>query len=631
MKSKKQRAQERLDFEEKIRKEQLEKLFSPHARSTYKKNDMAEFKKLLYTLSSSYPITKSIDYKIQGVYTSSFNNGSLSKRKGSKKGKPVYCREHNNRDEEYTKTQKHIKQNGTGAIIIDGEFYDRKDLNKKLSFEECDYIIIKDESLEDAYTKNFSEAIEKYNKKQKRKDRRINGVKGYMRSIRKNPQSRLVYESIAQIGNKQAQLPDQKKGLAILMEFLSEWEKRNPNLYIVGAYYHRDEEGAPHLHIDYIPISRNRYARFESLKNEGKTPLGDNGKPKTRVNGLDVENSLTEALDQMGYKNYLMDPEEIEAKFGFCINEKKYSDPSRQKAYDDFLASRKDKNGNPIKTRLVTRQMQWENDERIKLNEICQKYGVRIVNPKDHEREHMDTPAFKLQKETENAKQITKEAKDKLVAAEAIKESSKKERESLNEEKQTIDLQKELIDIELESLEKNKRDLGSDYFKFEIKEAELKLLKENLQKEKKKYEDLDNLFQKDAGQTANEVTEKILEEFMKLKTENQNIESLQNLLETNLKDLFSDTLKRAYGMSNETSKVFGMHPSKIKTKDDIEKCIINLTSIAKKMENDKTLSIHDYLKRNKKTEHKTEGFGLSDQFNLKKLAELSNDFFYIKQ
>lgn len=41
-----------------------------------------------------------------------------------------------------------------------------------------------------------------------------------------------------------------------MRKFVEEWQERNPNLELIGAYYHGDEPGAePHVHLDYIPVA----------------------------------------------------------------------------------------------------------------------------------------------------------------------------------------------------------------------------------------------------------------------------------------------------------------------------------------------------------------------------------------
>ena len=94
------------------------------------------------------------------------------------------------------------------------------------------------EDIKQVYHKLFDEALERYNEKQKRKDRVIDD-----------------YEVIFQIGNKDDMNAKSEEGLLakkILTEFMDEFQVRNPNLYVFSAHLHMDEE-TPHLHIDFVP------------------------------------------------------------------------------------------------------------------------------------------------------------------------------------------------------------------------------------------------------------------------------------------------------------------------------------------------------------------------------------------
>ena len=60
-----------------------------------------------------------------------------------------------------------------------------------------DNITYKRETLEQAYEKCFGQAVEEYNAKQKRADRRIDGAKGYMEQIRNSKNGeKLFYENV---------------------------------------------------------------------------------------------------------------------------------------------------------------------------------------------------------------------------------------------------------------------------------------------------------------------------------------------------------------------------------------------------------------------------------------------------
>lgn len=42
----------------------------------------------------------------------------------------------------------------------------------------------------------------------------------------------------------------------ILVDFMQDFQERNPNLYVFSAHLHMDEE-TPHVHIDFVPFIRN--------------------------------------------------------------------------------------------------------------------------------------------------------------------------------------------------------------------------------------------------------------------------------------------------------------------------------------------------------------------------------------
>lgn len=140
-----------------------------------------------------------------------------------------------------------------------------------------EFIILKDEDPKEVYEHLFGEAVKSYNEKQNRKDRKINNYydKINANKDKKNTQNP-IYEVIVAVGNYDEHIQNEAINKKILTDYVEQWEQRNPNLYMVGAYLHNDEIGAMHLHIDYIPI-----AHYTS--------------------GLTVRNGLNKALNEMGY------------------------------------------------------------------------------------------------------------------------------------------------------------------------------------------------------------------------------------------------------------------------------------------------------------------------------------------
>ena len=130
--------------------------------------------------------------------------------------------------------------------------------------------------LEEAYHILFDEALERYNNKQKRADRKINN---YLVHIQKSKQEKPFYEIIVQVGNRDDMgigTPNERLAKRILEDYLRRFEERNPNLFVFNAVLHMDE-ATPHLHIDFIPYTTR----------------------STR--GLDTRVSMKKALEEQGF------------------------------------------------------------------------------------------------------------------------------------------------------------------------------------------------------------------------------------------------------------------------------------------------------------------------------------------
>lgn len=158
-------------------------------------------------------------------------------------------REHNVRNSKYTDKQEHIDKT-------------RKNEN----------IIFIDRDLKEVYKEIFEEEFAKYNAKQ-RKDRQCSS---YYEKIQNDKKRNLVYECIVQIGNEKDTGYSSELEKQALIKYAEDWEKRNPNLRLVGMYMHNDE-ATSHLHIDYIPVSTQN------------------------KRGMRIQNSLSGALKEQGF------------------------------------------------------------------------------------------------------------------------------------------------------------------------------------------------------------------------------------------------------------------------------------------------------------------------------------------
>ena len=157
-------------------------------------------------------------------------------------------RAHNVRNRKVTEKEPHIDKNGW-------------------------YAVCHDEPFRDAYKRLFGKAQEEYNLKQTRNDRRI---VDYLSTVQKSAKQHAVYETIITLGNVDEH-PEPHESYEILQQVYGEWKMNYPNMVVVGAYFHADEKGAPHIHIDYVPIAHG-YKK-----------------------GLAVQNGLVKAFGEMGF------------------------------------------------------------------------------------------------------------------------------------------------------------------------------------------------------------------------------------------------------------------------------------------------------------------------------------------
>lgn len=138
----------------------------------------------------------------------------------------------------------------------------------------------------EAYEQLFAESTERYNAKQKRNDRKVQGsyyehlfgVKPCNTVRTAADKRKSFYEDVVQIGKREDSgygTEDFQLVADCLKEYMEGFRNRNPNFYVFNAVLHMDE-ATPHLHIDYIP--GGHYKR-----------------------GQDTQNGIAQALKEMGY------------------------------------------------------------------------------------------------------------------------------------------------------------------------------------------------------------------------------------------------------------------------------------------------------------------------------------------
>lgn len=147
-------------------------------------------------------------------------------------------------------------------------------------------IIFKAQPIQEAYQQLFGEAVERHNAQQKRNDRKFTDYyqhlfnRGYSNNVIQSCNGeKSFYEDIMQIGTMDdtgCGTSDAEVAKECLIEYMKNFQERNPNFYVFNAVLHMDE-ATPHLHFDYIPVGH-----YEGMK-------------------LDTRNSISRALEEMGF------------------------------------------------------------------------------------------------------------------------------------------------------------------------------------------------------------------------------------------------------------------------------------------------------------------------------------------
>lgn len=164
---------------------------------------------------------------------------------------------------------------GKGSVNHNTRAFSAKNVDKERSRDNVEFC---HKDIKAVYHELFDEALERYNAKQKRSDRKIDN---YYEKIRQGKQEKLFHEVIFQIGNREDMAVGTTEGdlaVKVLDEYVKNFQQRNSTLHVFSCYLHQDE-ATPHLHIDFVPYV-----------------TGWKGK------GMDTRVSLKQALKSLGFQ-----------------------------------------------------------------------------------------------------------------------------------------------------------------------------------------------------------------------------------------------------------------------------------------------------------------------------------------
>lgn len=154
----------------------------------------------------------------------------------------------------------------------------RSDAHKHIQREKSKYNIqIFKRDIKDVYHELFDDALNTYNAKQKRKDRKIDD---YYKHVQKSKNLDLQREFIVAVGNKadweRLSFEEKQEVGEALKRYVIDFNERHNNMIIYNAIVHLDEAGAPHAHFNVVPTA-NGYKNGPSVQPSFRKALEQEG------------------------------------------------------------------------------------------------------------------------------------------------------------------------------------------------------------------------------------------------------------------------------------------------------------------------------------------------------------------
>ena len=209
----------------------------------------------------------------------------------------------------------HVGGNSSGNVSIEHnnrtfKKHNNQDIDVSKSAQNLQFK--KSKSVKDAYNQIFEPYTEKYDKKQKRNDRKIGNYFDHLSHQKggKGGQKdrNLVYESISTIGKTDFEngkpKPLTQKELdfkkLVLKKAEEGWSEAHPNMIVINSVMHLDESN-PHIHRDFVPVFHSKTGQElqVSLNKAISEELGVSAR-RVPVRKLNKE---TGKYEQVFYKN----------------------------------------------------------------------------------------------------------------------------------------------------------------------------------------------------------------------------------------------------------------------------------------------------------------------------------------
>lgn len=301
-------------------------------------------------------------------------------------------------------------------------------------------IVIRQSTIQEAYKEVFGEALEEYNAKQKRQDRKI---KDYYLHVYHSKTLDLQREMIFGLGNKEDwdKLGYEKKKEAgqLLKEVVEDFIKdKKDHIHVYNAVVHLDEAGAPHAHITFIPLAHGY------------------------KNGLRTQPSWTKSLAQMGYpgkgrKPFMAFRETEVERIGRIA--KKYGIERKLGETNDIADVRMYKKVKELEKRAKAKEAEIEGleqdysqkdrelkrqaQEQAKALDNFNKKLESELNEKEVELELLDSELAEKQAEAQGAGESAQRARQEAQQAQQAKEQAEREAQNLRADIERLRVEKQ--------------------------------------------------------------------------------------------------------------------------------------------------------------------------------------------
>ena len=294
-----------------------------------------------------------------------------------------------------------------------------------------DNIVIKHSTIQEAYQEVFGEAVEAYNARQKRKDRKIDD---YYLHVYHSKTLDLQREMIIGLGNMDDwnELGYEKKKEAgqLLKEVVEDFIKdKKDHIHVYNAVIHLDEAGAPHAHINFIPLAHGYR------------------------NGLSTQPSWTKSLAQMGYQGKGRKPfmafretevariEKIAKNYGIERKLGETNDAPDVRTYKKVKDLEKQAKAKEAEIEGLEQEYS-QKDRELKRQaqeqaQVLSDFNERLenkVNEKEVELELLDSELAEKQAEAQGAGESAQRARQEAQQAQQAKEQVEREAQTLRAE-----------------------------------------------------------------------------------------------------------------------------------------------------------------------------------------------------